>query len=64
LTQPTLWVAIAGALAMLLAFVGNLYPMPQAPYSWLPYVYLGYLLAALVANKLMRSNAGHRSSRL
>jgi amino acid transporter len=54
LTQTTLWIAVAGAVAMMLAFVGNLYPMPQAPYSWLPYVYLGYLLAALVAHKLMR----------
>ncbi len=51
LTQPTLWVAIAGAVAMLLAFLGNLYPMPQAPYSWLPYVYLTYLLAAFAANR-------------
>ncbi len=54
LSTLTLCIAIAGAAAMLAAFVGNLYPMPQAPYSWLPYVYLGYLLAAFVANKLMR----------
>jgi len=53
LSQTTLWIAVAGAVAMLLAFVGNLYPMPQAPYSWLPYVYLGYLVVALVAHKLM-----------
>ncbi|QNI35015.1 APC family permease [Alloacidobacterium dinghuense] len=55
LTQGTLWIAIAGAIAMLLAFVGNLYPMPQAPYSWLPYIYLAYLLVTLVANQLMGS---------
>jgi amino acid transporter len=54
LNKLTLCIAVTGAVAMLAAFVGNLYPMPQAPYSWLPYVYLGYLLVALVANKLMR----------
>jgi amino acid transporter len=54
LTQSTLWIAIAGAVAMLLAFVGNLYPVPPAPYSWLPYLYLGYLLAALVFGRFMR----------
>jgi len=53
LSTSTLCIAIAGAVAMLAAFVGNLYPMPQAPYSWLPYVYLGYLLVAFMANKLM-----------
>ena len=53
LTQGILWIAVAGAVAMVLAFVGNLYPMPQAPYSWLPYIYLGYLLAAFIANRWM-----------
>jgi len=54
LTQGTLWIAVAAAIAMLLAFVGNLYPIPQAPYSWLPYIYLAYLLAAFVANRWMK----------
>jgi amino acid transporter len=62
LSQTTLWIAVAGAVAMLLAFVGNLYPMPQAPYSWLPYVYLGYLLVALAAHKLMRIEGSPRQS--
>jgi amino acid transporter len=48
LTPGILSIAIAGAIAMFLAFVGNLYPVPPAPYSWLPYVYLGYLLVALL----------------
>jgi amino acid transporter len=34
--------------AMLLALVGNLYPIPEGPYGKLPYVYVGYLVAALV----------------
>ena len=36
------WLA---CLAMLLALVGNLYPVPQGPYGKLPYIYLAYLIA-------------------
>ena len=61
LTQGTLWIAIAGAVAMLLAFAGNLYPVPPSPYSWLPYVYLGYLLAALAAGVCLGSRASRSS---
>jgi len=35
------------ALAMLLALVGNLYPVPEGPYGKLPYIYLVYLTAGL-----------------
>ena len=38
---------LAGA-AMLLAMVGNLYPVPEGPYGKLPYVYLAYLMAGLL----------------
>jgi amino acid transporter len=34
-------------LAMLLALVGNLYPVPEGPYGKLPYIYLAYLTAGL-----------------
>jgi len=34
--------------AMLLALVGNLYPVPQGPYGKLPYVYLAYLAAGIL----------------
>jgi amino acid transporter len=34
--------------AMLLALVGNLYPVPEGPYGKLPYIYLAYLVAGLV----------------
>ena len=48
LTPAALALAIAGALAMLLAMAGTLYPVPtQAPYNYLPYLYLAYLLAGL-----------------
>jgi amino acid transporter len=38
---------LAGA-AMILAMVGNLYPVPEGPYGKLPYVYLAYLTAGLL----------------
>jgi len=38
------WLAFG---AMLLALVGNLYPVPEGPYGKLPYVYLAYLVAGL-----------------
>jgi amino acid transporter len=38
------WVA---CFAMLLALVGNLYPVPEGPYGKLPYIYLAYLVAGL-----------------
>ncbi len=34
--------------AMLLALVGNLYPVPEGPYGKLPYIYMGYLVAGMV----------------
>jgi amino acid transporter len=43
--QVVPWLA---GLAMLLALVGNFYPVPEGPYGKLPYIYLGYLTAGLV----------------
>jgi len=48
LTLGTLLLSTAGTLAMFLALAGTLYPIPSAPYNWLPYVYLGYILCGLV----------------
>lgn len=39
------WLAFG---AMLLALVGNLYPVPEGPYGKLPYIYLAYLAAGLL----------------
>jgi hypothetical protein len=38
------WLA---AIAMLLALLGNLYPVPEGPYGKLPYIYLAYLIGGL-----------------
>lgn len=39
------WLAFV---AMLLALVGNLYPVPEGPYGKLPYIFIGYLSAGLI----------------
>jgi len=43
-------------LAMLLALIGNLYPVPEGPYGKLPYIYLGYLLTGLLLFLWRRRN--------
>jgi len=40
-------VPLLAAAAMLLALLGNLYPVPEGPYGKLPYIYLAYLIAGL-----------------
>ena len=34
--------------AMLLALIGNLYPVPEGPYGKLPYIYIAYLAAGML----------------
>ncbi len=45
------WLAFT---AMLLALIGNLYPVPEGPYGKLPYIYLAYLCAGLLLYLLQR----------
>jgi len=40
--------SVLAFIAMLLALVGNLYPVPEGPYGKLPYIYLVYLAAGLL----------------
>jgi amino acid transporter len=49
------WLA---GLAMLLALVGNLYPLPEGPYGKLPYIYLAYLTAGLLWFRIRGRDAG------
>src|ERR1700733_15383135 len=44
LTPQALGISILAILAMSAALLGNLYPVPQAPYSYLPYLYAVLLL--------------------
>ena len=47
------WLAFT---AMLLALIGNLYPVPEGPYGKLPYIYLAYLSAGLLWFLVQRRN--------
>lgn len=47
LSAGVMLLSATGAIAMILALAGTLYPVPAAPYSWLPYFYLGYVLLGL-----------------
>jgi amino acid transporter len=40
--------ATASVLAMVLVLEGTLYPVPEAPKNWLPYLFLAYLAAGIV----------------
>jgi amino acid transporter len=47
LTNSARVLSIAAAIAMLLALAGTLYPVPNRPYNWLPYIYLAYILCGM-----------------
>jgi amino acid transporter len=44
LTPQAIGISVLAILAMAAALLGNLYPVPAAPYSYLPYLYAGLLL--------------------
>jgi amino acid transporter len=48
LSTPLLIIAILGGASMVMALAGTLYPVPDSPYSWLPYLYFVYLLITLI----------------
>jgi amino acid transporter len=41
-------ISTLAGIAMLLALLGNLYPVPEGPYGKLPYIYLAYLAAGML----------------
>lgn len=41
-------ISVLAFIAMLLALVGNLYPVPEGPYGKLPYIFLAYLAAGFL----------------
>jgi len=47
LSWTMLVVAIVAGLSMIMALAGTLYPVPEPPYSWLPYLYFVYVIVAV-----------------
>ncbi|SNT32429.1 amino acid/polyamine/organocation transporter, APC superfamily [Granulicella rosea] len=47
LNGAAIGLSIAAVCAMLAALGGTLYPVPEAPYNWLPYVYLAYIAGGI-----------------
>jgi amino acid transporter len=47
LTLPIAALATAAVLAMAFVLEGTIYPVPEAPKNWLPYLFLAYLGAAV-----------------
>ncbi len=47
LSATMLAIAVLAGVSMVMTLAGTLYPVPAAPYSWLPYLYFGYLLITL-----------------
>ena len=43
----TVFLSAAAAAAIVLALAGTLYPVPDTPYNWLPYLYLAYMVICL-----------------
>jgi amino acid transporter len=46
LTYATIFLSVLAVAAMVLVLAGTLYPVPEAPLNWLPYIFLLYLAAA------------------
>jgi amino acid transporter len=51
-TMASVGLAVATVAAMALVLAGTLYPVPEAPKNWLPYLFLLYLAAAAGFNSL------------
>jgi amino acid transporter len=50
LTPQALCISVLAIAAMGVALLGNLYPVPQAPYSYLPYLYILLLLGGFACS--------------
>ncbi len=59
LTPYALAISVLAIIAMCVALVGNLYPVPEAPYSYLPWLYAGLLSAGVAGSTIcsMRSRS-------
>jgi amino acid transporter len=51
LTFGTVLLAVVAVAAMVLVLAGTLYPVPEPPKNWLPYLFLLYLAVAIICNR-------------
>jgi amino acid transporter len=57
LTKGKLLLSVAASLTMVGGLLGNLFPVPPAPYRYFPYLYAAYLGVALIWYGVDRKNA-------
>jgi di/tricarboxylate transporter len=57
LTPQALGISVLAILAMSAALLGNLYPVPEAPYSYLPYLYAALLMAGFAWSTIWSARA-------
>jgi amino acid transporter len=55
LTPQAIGISVLAIAAMAAALLGNLYPVPEAPYSYLPYLYAVLLLAGFAWSMMWRA---------
>ena len=55
LTIASIVVSCSAVIVMTIAFAGSLFPIPPAPYSWLPYVFLLLLIPGVAYSFTLRS---------
>jgi hypothetical protein len=51
LTFGTVLLAAVAVAAMVVVLAGTLYPVPEPPKNWLPYLFLLYLAVAIICNR-------------
>jgi hypothetical protein len=61
LTVSSVGVSCGAQAVILIAFAGSLYPIPPAPYSWLPYVFALCLAAGIASSLIFRNRAVRRA---
>jgi amino acid transporter len=57
LTPQAMGISVLAILAMSAALLGNLYPVPEAPYSYLPYLYAALLMAGFAWSTVWSARA-------
>jgi amino acid transporter len=57
LTPQAVGISVLAILAMCAALLGNLYPVPEAPYSYLPYLYAALLLTGFAWSTIWSARA-------